>query len=221
MRQVGAFLLGFWYSLSIASSLGEAIKSLADDKSQGFGEHYILVGIAWLIGIGLAAYIAGVASSKYPLTLSILTVLPLPILYSVVLLVYGGEGLSYRLPPLMFGWSPTAIGFVFIFSLILLGTGYFVGISARTTLIEGRNDSEDEQLYDSQSKTILGIRWGHWYWLWFPISLWAYAIPGVLYLLWLWLATGWHWLFHPSLWFDWHWWLYSLFGGFFIALPYS
>jgi len=67
----------------------------------------------------------------------------------------------------------------------------------------------------------LGIHWGHWYWLWLPISLWAGAIPGVLYLLWLFLATGWHWLFHPSLWFAWHWWLYSIFGAFFIVLPYS
>lgn len=216
-RQIGAIVMGVWYSLIISSGFSEAIRNLSNESSvSGFGEHYVLIAVTWLAGVFIAATLAGLASRTHPIAVSMLTSAPLPALYTILLLTLGGRGLDYELAPLVFGWRPNALGFIFILCILTLAIGFLAGkvayeLAAQEELSNGTN----------QSRFVLGIRWGHWLWLWIPVWSWAGISAVCLYLAWLALAMGWHWVLHPSLWFIWRWILYGFFGLSFTILPFG
>jgi hypothetical protein len=208
MRHFGAAFMGVWYSLVLASSLVVGVKSLSNEISGGPGSHYVILGIAWLAAVGFAAFLAGETSRTYPLALCFSAALPVLALY----FFYWEEGAgSYRLPAPVFGWGPTVATYTRGLLLLGIGASFVGGLAAQSELQRGR--AEENQ--------ILEVPRGHWLWLWIPISSWAGAIPGALFLLWLTVAAEWHWIFHPSLWFNWRWWLFLQVGGIiFTGLPY-
>ncbi len=221
MRQIGALLLGVWYSVVLSSSLTGAIRTLSGDHGDGFGDHYLLIALASITGVAIAAYFAGIASRKYPVPLSALATLPLPALYLYLLLDSGGEALNFRLPPLIFGWAPTALGFVVTLCFVIVIAGFAVGITAANHLRLSQTEDAFETIGDSQAWRILGVHWAHWYWLWIPMAFWATILIYALYSIWLGIATGWHWIVHPSLWFSWRWWVFDAFRFAFVIYPMS
>lgn len=216
MRSVGAVLFGIWYSLVLSSGFSDAIRILSSESdTSAFGKHYLLTAATWFIGVGLAALLAGLASRTHPLAVSILSSTPAPLLYAWVFLSVGANWLDYQLEPLIFGWSPNAVGFAFVVCVLTLAVGTSAGLMARTML----DKEDDDESASDPSGGFLGIRWGHWLWLWIPIWSWSYLMGLALYVGWLALATGWHWAFHPSLWFNWKWLLFGTFGIGFTVLP--
>jgi hypothetical protein len=216
MRQIGATFLGLWYALTLSTSLVGGLKLLSGEHSQGLGQHYVLAGLLWACGVGIASYFAGLRSQKYPVLVAVLCALLPPLLFTVLLLSSGGGlELDYIAEPFAFGWTPSA-NFVFgSLSVLVLMAGLAGGLQARVELQSASGE------YASDDELTLGVKKSHWWWLWFPMSSWACALPSAVYLCWLLLASGWHWIFHPSIWFNWRWWLFFSLGSFTTYLPYT
>ncbi len=123
-------------------------------------------------------------------------------------------GPDYRMVPLTFGWAPSPDQYLIALSIIVVIAGTLGGMAARSELASGSDD------LPTNSETTLGVKNGHWWWLWFPMSTWATAVPSAVYLCWLLLASGGHWMMHPSIWFNWRWYLFFSFGAMTTYLPY-
>lgn len=100
----------------------------------------LLGSLAYLV----AVYLAAITSKTHPILVSILAAAPLPVLYALVLLVFGAGVLDIRLAPLLFGWRPHAVGFAFVVSILTLITGYCAGLFALSVLQERPGSITDE-----------------------------------------------------------------------------
>jgi hypothetical protein len=216
MRQIRALFLGLWYAVSLAPSLVAGLKLLSGDYSRGgLGQHYVFAALLWACGVGMSSYFAGLKSLRYPVFIGCVSAFLPPLVFSIV--VFGsGETLTMErdTEPLLFGFSPTANEILLGVSVLVILAGLAGGIAAFSTL---REQSE----YPSNNELTLGVRNRHWLWLWFPMSTWACALPSALYLFWLLIASGWHWVLHPSIWFNLRWWLFFSLGAVTTYLPYS
>lgn len=210
MRQIGALALGIWYSFVLSFFLASSAKQLSSgyhfSNSPG-SENYVLLGVAWCLGVAIAAGLAACASKSHPTLISTCTAafVAVPLFgFSYAAVKIGGA--DPLLPPLLFGWQPSVVLWGVVFGLLMIFIAAIVGASVR----------ESEAVLEPG---ILGIRGVHWLWLWVPMAFWALQIPDCLYLIWLEFAVGWHWVFHPSLWFNWRYLLFGFFGIGFTALP--
>ena len=216
MSQIRSVFLGLWYASTLATSLVAGLKLLARDHSPGLGVHYVLAGFLWACGVGLSSYFAGLRSQRYPVLVGVVSALLPPLLWA--LLLFPGTGdlqVDYVIEPLAFGWTPSVGALFFALSVIVVLAGMIGGLQARFEL--HRTSVE----YTTDEQLTLGVRRGHWLWLWFPMSTWACAMPSAVYLVWLLLASGWHWVLHPSIWFNWRWWLFFSIGAVTTYLPYT
>lgn len=213
-QQIRALFLGLWYASALATSVVGGLKLLADDHLPGLGTHYVFAGILWAAGVGLSSYFAGVRSQKYPVIIGTLSALLPPLLFAIVLFPRREDlEFTYPMEPLPFGWTPGPFAAFIGLSVIVIIAGTIGGLQARSFLRSGESET-DEQL-------TLGIKRRHWLWLWIPMSTWACALPSAVYLIWLVLALGWHWIAHPSIWFNWRWLLFFSFGVMTTYLPYA
>ena len=131
MRQMGAAFLRLWYGLTLATSLVEGLKLLSGEHSQGLGQHYVLAGLLWACGIGIASYFAGLRSQKYPVLVAALSALLPPLIFSVLLLSTGETlELDFRAEALAFGWTPTANFVFYSLSVVVLIVGLVGGLQA-------------------------------------------------------------------------------------------
>lgn len=216
MGQLRSVFLGLWYASTLATSLVAGLKILAGDHSPGLGEHYVLAGLLWACGVGLSSYFAGLRSQKYPVLVGVLSGFVPPILFVILLWPRGGTlEFDYPVGPLAFGWTPTPTTVLFALSVIVVLAGAIGGLEARSELASGSTG------YVTNAELTLGIKRRHWLWLWFPMSTWACATPSAVYLVWLMLASGVHWFLHPSLWFNWRWYLFFSIGILTTYLPYA
>jgi hypothetical protein len=217
LRQIRAVILGLWYSFALATSLVSGLKLLsADYSTTGLGEHYVFGGLLWAFGIGISSYFAGLKSLRYPIIVGSVSALLPPSVLSVFVFSRGDTlQADQKISPLFLGWTPSANAIFFGLSSVVLLAGILGGVAARGELarVEGK--------YPSNEELTLGIRNRHWLWLWFPMSSWACALPSAGYLWWFLLASGWYWILHPSIWFNWRWWLFFSVGAITTYLPCS
>ena len=212
MRQLGAIILGLWYACSLVGSLSQGIKMLAGRDSP---PHYALEGLFWTLGVGVSSYFAGLYSRKHPVLIGVIAAFLGPTILFVLLIAVGdGPILRYRMDPLAFGWAPTVGAYFSTLSLAAVVAGAIGGFGASEEL------AGNSVKYDTGNSVTLGVRNGHWWWLWFPMSSWACAMPSAIYLLWLLVVSGVYWAWHPSLWFNWRWALFFSLGTLTTYLPY-
>jgi hypothetical protein len=204
MRQIGALAVGIWYACVLLVFLTLGTQYLSINQKP---DHYVLLSMSRLLGVSIAAGLAAFASKRYPMLISICTAT------FVAILLFGASyasvnigGADPLLPPLLLGLRPSVIIWSLVSGMLMILIATAIGLSVR-------------QSEAALEPGILGIRGVHWLWLWVPMALWALQIPDCLYLMWLEFALGWHWVFHPSLWFDWRYILYCMFGMGLTALP--
>jgi hypothetical protein len=204
---VTASVIGGLYSIILAGSLVSGVKILSPPEAPD--THYLLNSIAWIAGIGIAARLAALLSRTFRTAVGVIAAIPASLVW--IALIMQSDS---RLPALAFGWEPPAFAFGAVLLVLSLVAGIVGGASAESMSFE---DSTENSI----TKYLGQIRPRHWWWLWFPMSSWAGMLPTVAYLFWLTLATAWYWMVHPSLWFNWRWFLFLSFGAVFTYLPFS
>ena len=204
---VTASVIGGLYSIILAGSLVWGVKILSPPEAPD--THYLLNSIAWIAGIGIAARLAALLSRTFRTAVGVIAAIPASLVW--IALIMQSDS---KLPALAFGWEPSAFAFGTVLLVLSLVAGIVGGASAEAITFE--DSAENTMTY-----YIGQIRPRHWWWLWFAISSWLGMLPTVAYLLLLTLATGWHWMVHPSLWFNWRWFLFFSFGAMFTYLPYA
>jgi hypothetical protein len=203
---VTATVVGVVYCIILASSLMQGVKVLSPDSPN---EHYVLNSLAWVLGIGIGARLAALLSRTSPTAVGAISAIPASLVWVAVIMQS-----DLQLPAVAFGWEPPAFVYGTAFLVLSLVAGIAGGAS-------GDSMSFEESAEDTLTSVVGHIRPRHWWWLWIPLSSWAYVFPTVAYLFWLALATGWHWAVHPSLWFNWRWFLFLSFGVVLTYLPYA
>jgi len=144
--------------------------------------------LMWTVGIGIGIAIAVcLARSSAVLVGGISSLLMSGLLLSLLLLG-AGEGES---DVSIWGFRPSPSQFLVAIAALTLMSGLLGTVG-------GKAMRDDESL----AGPILGIRGGHWFWLWLPVYAWVAILPTGIYYLWLEIISSGYVLIHPSLWFD-------------------
>jgi hypothetical protein len=201
-----ATVIGAFYCAVLASSLTWGVKSMSPRDAPD--THYVLNSLAWLTGTILGGYLAAILSRSARTAVAVISIIPASLVWILVI------SESDSVLPAILGWEPPA----YIFGTVLLVLSIIGGVLAGSAA-----DSAISRIPDRESYTDIArnVNHPHWWWLWIPISVWAGLVPGIGYLLWLAIATGWHWIFHPSLWFSVRWFFFLSIGITFTYLPYT
>lgn len=162
MRQIGALALGVWYSFVLSFFLAFSANQLSSGyhfSSSANTGHYVLLGIAWCLGVTVAAGLAACASKSHPALISPCTAAFVAIsLFGFSYAAVNTGEADPLLPPLLFGWQPTVVMWAIVFGLLMIFASAIVGLSVR-------------ELETVLEPGILGIRGVHWLWLWVPMAL--------------------------------------------------
>jgi len=159
--------------------------------------------------VALGSWIGGIISKTRPVAVAFIGSLGYPVTIISWFAIYGPEGFNYEMAPLVFGWRPNPLGYICLLAVLSPFLGYLGGRAAELSV-------EDTSSDQSPLCRVLAI---HWLWLWFPLSSWAFIFPSMVYLFWLALAAMLHWMFHPSLWFNWRWDVFLSWGVLFTYFP--
>lgn len=224
MRQIGALIMGIWYSLILALCFDSLATELTVDSNYGaYGAHYVVRTILWLIAIYLGGMFAGLVSKTFCRWMSFFSTLPAVALVIFFLFDHAGEFVKYELLPEVFGWRPTYLGGALVFFIFSTLMALLAGANARHIL----NEEEDEKKHGgiptsaTDSLRILGVRWGHYIWLWAPIACWASLSIITLFVVTIDLNLGWFWAQHSGLYSNWRWWVYGILTIIVTCLPFG
>ncbi len=224
MRQIGALIIGVWYSLVLALCFDGLITELTVEKEYGaYGAHYVVRTILWLVAIYLGGLLAGLVSKKYCRWMSFFSTLPAAALVIFFIFDHASEFLQYQLLPRVFGWQPTYLGGSLVFFIFSSLMAVLAGANARHIL----NEEEDEKKMGgiptsaTDELRIFGVRWIHYVWLWIPIACWASLAVITLFVVNVDLNLGWFWAQHPGLYSNWRWWVYGILAIIVTCLPFG
>lgn len=208
-RKTWGVLLGMWIAGCVFGGFEKGIIYLMRDKysydASPWGDHYLLRIIVDAISGGTGAALAGFVGRRLGGVLGFLVNVPYLLLCGGVVLFGVGSVMDQ---PIFGKWHPPLSGWAAVTFLAIAAAGVLGGFLGEKSypdlahLDEGRG-----------RKTLLGIWWGHWLWLWLPFQFFTTELVLPLYLMWLEFALGWHFAVHPSLWFRPSWWLYLTFGA--------
>lgn len=213
MRQLGALVIGIWYTLVFAYCFDSVVTQLTVTSENGaYGAHYVVRAVVILVAVYLGGLFAGLVSKKYARYMSFFSTLPVVALAIFFIFDHSAEFVRYQLLPTVFGWRPTAGGGALVFFIFSTLMAMLAGANARHILNEEEDEKKLGGIPPSPTDTlrIMGVRWIHYVWLWAPIACWCSLWLISLYIITIDLNLGWFWAQHPGLYSDWRWWVYGI-----------
>jgi hypothetical protein len=185
LNPIAAVLVAMWYSLTAAGAMSSGFHFLYEHSPN---DYFLAQNLMWTVGIVVGSVIAVcLARSSAVLVGGISSLLMSGLLLSLLLLG-AGEGES---DVSIWGFRPSPTQFLVVIAALTL-------LSGLLGTVGGKAMRDDESL----AGPILGIRGGHWFWLWLPVYAWVAILPTGIYYLWLEIISSGYVLIHPSLWFD-------------------
>jgi hypothetical protein len=183
LNPIAAVLVAMWYSLTAAGAMSSGFHFLYE---HGQNDYFLAQNLMWTIGIGIGIAIAVcLARSSAVLVGGISSLLMSGLLLSLLLLG-GGEGDS---EVSIWGFRPSPTQFLLAIAALTL-------LSGLLGTVGGKAMRDDESL----AGPILGIRGGHWFWIWLAVYAWVAILPTGIYYFWLEIISSGCVLIHPSLW---------------------
>lgn len=180
-----AVIIGLWYSLIAAAGMSSGFRYLVDENVEPY---WVLQSLMWIIGIGIGIGLGVSLSRTRQLFVGVAcSILMSGLILSLLFFLHPDD---YN-PLYIFGQSLTVTQVIpgNACAVLLLGLiGTFVGRTVRADAVF--------------SESLLGIRHGHWWWLWIAVFAWASILPTGLYYFWLEIVSTFYVLIHPSLWFN-------------------
>jgi len=179
-----------------------------------WADHFVLFLLLSVTAILIGSFIAGFTAKRKGRILGAILTIPIFIPYFFFWIFNGAPKISpygqVFFPLSFWGWWIWDIP-LWLYGLVMLILFFAAGIIGGH---RGQLFAEEDKQFDTEPKrkSLFNIWWVHWLWLWIPIQYLALDIFRFGYTIWLDFALGWHFAFHPSLWFQWQWWLYGLFG---------
>jgi hypothetical protein len=185
LNPIAAVFVAMWYSLTAAGAMSSGFHFLYEHSPN---DYFLAQNLMWTVGISIGIAVAVcLARSSAVLVGGISSLLMSGLLISLLLLG-AGEGES---DVSIWGFRPSPSQFLVAIAALTL-------LSGLLGTVGGKAMRDDESL----AGPILGIRGGHWFWLWLPAYAWVAILPTGIYYLWLEIISSGYVLIHPSLWFD-------------------
>jgi len=165
-KKIGGAVFGLLLGGIVTSSIwsGSAFILPEEAGSWGFafwGTHHITRVLAGLIGVGVGSFVAGCIAKDHGGRWGLISALP-RVGFWIVVAFSGIHGaIQKHIIPLTIGhWIVIAV----LIPLIPL-VAYYAGKAAQETRVE------HEEFFENRKGTLLGIKWYHWLWLFFPINI--------------------------------------------------
>jgi hypothetical protein len=183
LNPIAAVLVALWYSLTAAGAMSSGFHFLYEHSQN---DYFLAQNLMWTVGIGIGIAIAVcLARSSAALVGGISSLLMSGLLLSLLLLGAGEGGSDVSI----LGFRPSPTQFLVAIAALTL-------LSGLLGTIAGKAMRDDESL----AGPILGIRGGHWFWLWLAVYAWVAILPTGIYYFWLEIISTGYVLIHPSLW---------------------
>ncbi len=168
LNPIAAVFVALWYSLTAAGAMSSGFHFLYEHSQN---DYFLAQNLMWTVGIGIGIAIAVcLARSSHLLVGGISSLLMSGLLLSLLLLGAGNGNSEVSL----FGFRPSQTQFLVAIAVLMLLSG-LLGTAS------GKAMRDDESL----AGPILGIRGGHWFWLWLAVYAWVAIFPTGIYYLWL------------------------------------
>jgi hypothetical protein len=165
---VVAIIIGLWYSVVAAGAMSAGFAYLHKGSE---GSYRLVQTLLWTVGIGIGVAFGVCLSRSLQKTVGIVCSLALSgILMSLLLLHPSDDDLELSLFEHSFSVTQILIG-IAVATLFFGLVGTFVGRAVRA----------DAVFHES----LLGIRHGHWWWLWIALYAWVVIVPTAAYYFWL------------------------------------
>lgn len=183
LNPIAAVFVALWYSLTAAGAMSGGFHFLYEHSQN---DYFLAQNLMWTVGIGIGIAIAVCLARSSPVLVGGISSLLMSGLLLSLLLLGAGEGDS---DVSIFGIRPSPAQFLVAMAALTL-------LSGMLGTIGGKAMRDDESL----AGPILGIRGGHWFWLWLAVYAWVAILPTGIYYFWLEIISSGYVLIHPSLW---------------------
>lgn len=183
LNPIAAVLVALWYSLTAAGAMSSGFHFLYEHSQN---DYFLAQNLMWTVGVGIGIAIAVCLARSSPLVVGGISSLLMSGLLLSLLLLGAGEGES---EVSIWGFRPSPTQFLVAIAALTL-------LSGLLGTVGGKAMRSDQSLADP----ILGIRGGHWFWLWLAVYAWVAILPTGIYYLWLEIIGSGYVLIHPSLW---------------------
>ena len=183
LNPIAAVLVALWYSLAAAGAMSSGFHFLYE---HGQNDYFLAQNLMWTVGIGIGIAIAVCLSRSSRWIVGGVSAVLMSALLLSLLFLGAGDGAS---EVSIFGLRPSPVQFLVAIAALTLLSG-LLGTAG------GKAMRDDESL----AGPILGIRGGHWFWLWLAVYAWVAILPTGIYYFWLEIISSGYVLIHPSLW---------------------
>ncbi|HEC66027.1 MAG TPA: hypothetical protein ENI23_12100 [bacterium] len=159
---VFGLLLGGIVTSSIYNGLAFIFREEAESWGLAFwGTHHVTRVLAGLIGVGIGSFVAGCIAKDHGGRWGLISALPRIGLWIIVAFLGVHATIQKYIIPLTIGhWIVIAV----LIPLIPF-VAYYTGKAGQETRVE------HEEFFENRKGTLLGIKWYHWLWLFFPINI--------------------------------------------------
>ena len=163
-KKIGGAAFGVLFSIVVENSAQSGAVFIFRDEQESWGlafwgSHHITRIVTQLVGVWVGAFVAGCIAKDHGGRWGLISALPRIAFWILGVLAYGlwrGYGFSWTIGQ----WT------VIVLSIILIP---LVAFHAGKTGQEQR--VKKKEFFESKRGTLLGIKWYHWFWLFFPIHL--------------------------------------------------
>lgn len=165
-QKIGGAVFGFFLGGMITGSIwsGAALIFANEAEEWGFGfwgEHYLARILGGLIGVGIGSFVAGCIAKNRGACWGVISTLPRIGMW-VFIAIFGIHGViqGYIVPLTIWHW----VMILALIGLIPL-VAYYAGMSGQKVRVGNR------KFFENRRGTVLGTKWYHWIWLFFPIHI--------------------------------------------------
>lgn len=165
-QKIGGAVFGFFLGGMITNSIWSGAAFIFSDEAEewGFGfwgEHYLARIVGGFIGVGIGSFVTGCIAKKHGARWGVISALPRIGMW-VFVAVFGIHGViqGYIIPLTIWHWVMISA----LMGIIPL-VAYYAGKSGQEARVENR------EFFENRRGTLLGIKWYHWLWLFFPIHI--------------------------------------------------
>lgn len=163
-KKIGGAAFGFWFGNVVTVSVwsGAAFIFRTEAESWGlafWGDHHITRIVAELVGVWVGGFVAGCIAKDHGSRWGLISALPriaFWVLTVVIFTIWKGDVVSLTIGQ----WI------VILLSIILIP---FVAFHSGKSGQEQR--VKNEEFFEGKRGTLIGVKWYHWFWLFFPIHL--------------------------------------------------
>ena len=165
-KKLGGAFFGFLLGGLITNSIWSGATFIFTNETEGWsltfwGEHYLTRILGGIIGVAVGSFVAGCIAKKNGARWGVISALP-RISVWVFVAIFGIHGViqGYIISISIWQWVTISI----LIGLIPL-VAYYAGKIGQETRVGNR------EFFENRRGTLLGIRWYHWLWLFFPIHV--------------------------------------------------